>query len=71
MDWCTDPSTALRVQPPTQNSTQSSESAEEDCPLFSPEKEALHTKRYEEQYDLVDDPEYIVWLNNHLEGAPW
>ena len=34
-------------------------------PLFSPEKEDLYKKRYEEGYN-VDDPDYIAWLKiNH------
>lgn len=36
-------------------------------PLFSPEKEALYTKRFEENYD-ISDPEYTAWLKiNHPE----
>ena len=32
-----------------------------DCSLFTPEKQRLYEKRYEEGYD-VHDPEYEVWL---------
>ena len=34
--------------------------------LFSPEKEALYRKRYEEKYEILDDPSYVAWLKiNH------
>ena len=37
-------------------------------PLFSPKKEALYKKRYEEHYD-IDDPGYVAWLKiNHPEA---
>ena len=49
----------------------SSEKAGETPPgssLFSPEKEALFARRYEEHYDISDDVEYNAWLKiNHPE----
>ena len=62
------PSTALRVQTKTLDPACDSNLDEpiQDSPLFSPELEAFYKKRYEEKYDIVDDPEYIAWLKiNH------
>ena len=61
-DRHTNPSTALCVQPQPQQTdlpTYGSASAQKEGP-FSPEKEALYAKRFEEQYDYVDEPEYIA-----------
>ena len=43
------PSKAVHCQLPEKTNPESNTSV----PLFSPEKEALYQKRYEEQYDLV------------------
>ena len=58
------PSKAFRRQSPEIH--QKSDSTSEcSSPLFSPEKEALYQKRYDEGYDLKD-PEYVAWLKmNH------
>ena len=56
------PSLALKT--PAKSSDSSSEPA-----LFSPEKEVIFKKRYEEHYDLRD-PEYECWLKiNHPEDV--
>jgi hypothetical protein len=40
-------------------------SVSSNIPLFSPEKEELYKKRFEEVYD-VRNPDYIAWIkNNH------
>ena len=59
-------SVASSANPTEQDvSIQSSSAAQE---LFSPEKETLFAKRFEEQYDVFDDPEYVAWLKiNHPE----
>ena len=59
------PSKAFRHQT-SEPSMQSEEPVAEptsnpSSPLFSPEKEALFRKRYEEHYD-IDDPGYIAWI---------
>ena len=51
------PSKAVTPPPPILNSPEVS--------VFSPEKQSLFQKHYEEGYDL-NDPEYMVWLRiNH------
>jgi len=31
-------------------------------PLFSSEQVALYEQRYQEEYDLLDDPSYVAWI---------
>ena len=53
--------------PPTTTDVDSSLNGDAAQPLFSPEKELLFQRRYEENYN-VGDPEYIAWLRiNHPE----
>ena len=56
------PSTALCVQTKTLDPACDSNPDEpiQDSPLFSLELKELYKKRYEEKYDIVDDPEYIA-----------
>ena len=55
-------SKAFRRQVPEQQSDECS------SPLFSPEKEALYQKQYDEGYD-IRDPGYVAWLKiNHPEA---
>ena len=57
LDRLVAPSKAVTPPPPILNSPEVS--------VFSPEKQSLFQKRYEEGYDL-NDPEYMVWLRiNH------
>ncbi len=51
-----------------QNMDSEEPTSSSSIPLFSPEKEALYRKRYEEQYD-IDDPGFVAWLKiNHPEA---
>lgn len=60
------PSKALQI--PSDEVTTNGTS--EELTVFSPEKETLFKKRYEEKYDLKD-PEYVCWLRiNHPDSAP-
>ena len=53
------PSKALCSQPQSCNTTSD---LPPGSPLFSSEHVALYEKRYEEKYDLLDDPGYVAWL---------
>ena len=53
------PSKALCSQPQSCNTTSDSPPG---SPLFSSEHVALYEKRYEEKYNLLDDPGYVAWL---------
>ena len=72
------PSTAFQTEKPIPTGTadeascgSSSEKSDELPPsssLFSPEKEALFTRRYEQHYDISYDVEYNAWMKiNHPE----
>ena len=59
------PSKAIHYQTAAKKVDADGVTVNSNSPLFSPEKEALYRKRYEEGYD-VDDPGYIAWLKiNH------
>ena len=52
-------SKALYSQPQSCNTTSYSPPG---SPIFSSEQVVLYEKRYEEKYDLLDDPGYVAWL---------
>ena len=59
------PSKAVHYQTAAKKVDTDGVTVNSNSPLFSPEKQALYRKRYEEGYD-VDDPGYIAWLKiNH------
>ena len=72
-----DPCTPLKEKSQQENSNQDSNvivknegSSDDDTvdKLFSPEEEALYTRRYEEGYDVYD-ARYVSWIQaNHPEG---
>ena len=53
------PSKAVCPQPQSCSTTSDSPPG---SPLFSSEQVALYEKRYEEKYDILDDPSYVAWL---------
>ena len=65
------PSKGLRQQTPEidhKDMDSEEPTSNSSIPLFSPEKEALYRKRYEEHYD-IHDPSYVAWLKiNHPEA---